>query len=288
MPGMKRVPDAGLSRKPARAGRRPSPGGEATPPAREVPLPGGTMVYRMSRTDFDVRCDEDFWKRGDYDARRGLAEVVETPLLGHEWRGVEVTALVLAVCGARVRGTGALRIEWRGSILEPDASFYFAPHLGAATETTRIAGRNSDTARRRWWWRSTGAPVRRARRRSAGTTSTWESVRFGPGGRRRAPRSTGARKADRRGRRRRRWSCRASFAGTWPCSGRTMRRKRPFAVGRRSRVGYGVGAARAARRRRPSKSRSHFLHRGGEPGAPPPRRAAARARRGREGRYSMA
>ena len=130
MPGMKREPDAGLSRKPARAGRRPSPGGEAAPPAREVPLPAGTMVYRMSRTDFDVRCDEDIWKRGDYDARRGLAEVVETPLLGHEWRGVEVTALVLAVCGARVRGTGALRIEWRGSILEPDASFYFAPHLG--------------------------------------------------------------------------------------------------------------------------------------------------------------
>ena len=81
----------------------------------------------MSRTDFDVRCDEDFWKRGDYDARRGLAEVVEAPLLGREWRAFEVAALVLAVCGDRVRGTGALRIEWRGSILEPDASFYFAP-----------------------------------------------------------------------------------------------------------------------------------------------------------------
>ena len=119
-----------LSRKPARAVRKSSPGGEVAPPASEGVPPAGTMVYRMSRTDFDVRCDEDFWKRGDYDARRGLAEVVETPLLGHEWRSVEVTALVLAVCGDRVRGTGALRIEWRGSILEPDASFYFAPHLG--------------------------------------------------------------------------------------------------------------------------------------------------------------
>ena len=112
-----------VSRKSARAIRKPSPGGELAPPA-------GTVVYRMSRTDFEVRCDEDFWKRGDYDARRGLAEVVEIPLLGHEWRGVEATILVSLVCGARVRGTGALRIEWRGSILEPDASFYFAPHLG--------------------------------------------------------------------------------------------------------------------------------------------------------------
>jgi len=89
--------------------------------------PAGTMVYRMSRTDFEVRCDEDFWKRGDYDARRGLAEVVETPLLGHEWRGAEVTALVLLVCGERVGPTGALRMEWGGSILEPDESFYFEP-----------------------------------------------------------------------------------------------------------------------------------------------------------------
>ena len=120
MPGTSPEPIVGLSRKPARAGRKPPPGGELAPPA-------GMAAYRMSRTDFDVRCDEEFWKRGDYDARRGLAEVVETPLLGHEWRGVEATALVLAVCGDRVRGTGALRIEWRGSILEPDASFYFAP-----------------------------------------------------------------------------------------------------------------------------------------------------------------
>ena len=120
MPGTSPEPIVGLSRKPARAGRKPPSGGELAPPA-------GMAAYRMSRTDFDVRCDEDFWKRGDYDARRGLAEVVETPLLGHEWRGVEATALVLAVCGDRVRGTGALRIEWRGSILEPDASFYFAP-----------------------------------------------------------------------------------------------------------------------------------------------------------------
>ena len=130
MPGTRPEPIVGVRRKPTRAGRKPPPGGGAAPPAGEVDLPAGTMVYRMSRTDFDVRCDEDFWKRGDYDARRGLAEVVETPLLGHEWRGIEVTALVLAVFGDRVRGTGALRIEWRGSILEPDASFYFAPHLG--------------------------------------------------------------------------------------------------------------------------------------------------------------
>ena len=127
MPGTRPGPIVGASRKPARSGRKPPPGGEVGPPAGEVPLPAGTAVYRMSRTDFDVRCDEDFWKRGDYDARRGLAEVVEAPLLGHEWRAFEVAALVLAVCGDRVRGTGALRIEWRGSILEPDASFYFAP-----------------------------------------------------------------------------------------------------------------------------------------------------------------
>ena len=127
MPGTRPEPVVGVSRKPARAGRKPPPGGEVAPPSGEVDLPAGTAVYRMSRTDFDVRCDEDFWKRGDYDARRGLAEVVEAPLLGHEWRGVEATALVFAVCGDRVRGTGALRIEWRGSILEPDASFYFAP-----------------------------------------------------------------------------------------------------------------------------------------------------------------
>ena len=122
---MKSEPILGVRREPARADRKP-PGGEAAPPAGND-LPAGTMVYRMSRTDFDVRCDEDFWKRGDYDARRGLAEVVETPLLGHEWRGFEATMLVGLVCGDRVRGTGALRIEWRGSILEPDASFYFAP-----------------------------------------------------------------------------------------------------------------------------------------------------------------
>ena len=120
MPGTSPEPIVGLSRQPARAVRKPRPGGELAPPA-------GMAAYRMSRTDFDVRCEEEFWKRGDYDARRGLAEVVETPLLGHEWRGVEATILVFLVCGDRALGTGALRIEWRGSILEPDASFYFAP-----------------------------------------------------------------------------------------------------------------------------------------------------------------
>ena len=120
MPGTGPEPIVGLGRQPARAIRKPPPGGELAPPA-------GTVAYRMSRTDFEVRCDEDFWKRGDYDARRGLAEVVETPLLGHEWRGVETSIFVSLVCGGRVQGTGALRIEWRGSILEPDASFYFAP-----------------------------------------------------------------------------------------------------------------------------------------------------------------
>ena len=120
MPGTGPEPIVGLGRQPARAIRKPPPGGELAPPA-------GTVAYRMSRTDFEVRCDEDFWKRGDYDARRGLAEVVETPLLGHEWRGVETSIFVSLVCGERVQGTGALRIEWRGSILEPDASFYFAP-----------------------------------------------------------------------------------------------------------------------------------------------------------------
>ena len=92
--------------------------------------PRGTAVYRMSRTDFDLRCDEEFWKRGDYDARRGLAEVVETPLLGHEWRAAETALLVDGICGVGFRPTGALKIEWRGSILEPDASFYFRAAFG--------------------------------------------------------------------------------------------------------------------------------------------------------------
>ena len=89
--------------------------------------PPGTAGYRMNRTDFDLRCDEEFWKRGDYDARRGLAEVVETPLLGHEWRAAETILLVDGIGGVGVRPTGALKIEWRGSILEPDESFYFGP-----------------------------------------------------------------------------------------------------------------------------------------------------------------
>ena len=117
---MTRGGTAGMGRAPARPSSKPPPGGELAPPA-------GMAAYRMRRTDFDARCDEEFWKRGDYDARRGLAEVVETPLLGHGWRGVETTALVGLVCGEEVAPTGALRIEWRGSILEPDASFYFAP-----------------------------------------------------------------------------------------------------------------------------------------------------------------
>ena len=87
------------------------------------------MVYRMSRTDFEVRCGEDSWKRGDYDARRGLAEVVETPLFGHEWRAAEARESVSRLCAEQVEFTGALRIEWQGSILEPDTSFYFAPNL---------------------------------------------------------------------------------------------------------------------------------------------------------------
>ena len=117
---MTRGGTAGAGRAPARRSAKP-------PPGRAVAPPAGTVAYRMSRTDFEVRCDEDFWKRGDYDARRGLAEVVESPLLGHEWRGGEATLFVGFVCGAEVAPTGALRIEWRGSILEPDASFYFAP-----------------------------------------------------------------------------------------------------------------------------------------------------------------
>ena len=125
LPARERAPLSG-GVEPA-AGEVVPPAGEVAPPAGNDDLPAGTMVYRMSRTDFDVRCDEDFWKRGDYDARRGLAEVVETPLLGHEWRGREVTALVLLVCGESARATGAIRIEWGGSILEPDESFYFEP-----------------------------------------------------------------------------------------------------------------------------------------------------------------
>ena len=90
-----------------------------------VEPPVGTDVRRMSRVEFDRLAEERHWPRGDYDARRGLAEVVAEPTLAHEWRADETRVFVRALLRERVILTGALRIEWRGSVLEPDASFYF-------------------------------------------------------------------------------------------------------------------------------------------------------------------
>ena len=93
--------------------------------AAGVAPPVGTEVRRRSRPEFDRLAGERHWPRGDYDARRGVAEVV-APILRHEWRVGEAHRFVHRLCGERVILTGALRIEWCGSVLEPDASFYFA------------------------------------------------------------------------------------------------------------------------------------------------------------------
>lgn len=85
----------------------------------------GARVRRMTRAEFDRSAGRYAWPRGDYDARRGLAEVVAEPMLGHDSRARLAYDLVRSVCGARAYGAGALRIEWRGSVLEPDESFYF-------------------------------------------------------------------------------------------------------------------------------------------------------------------
>ena len=93
-------------------------------PASARPARGAT-VRRMTRAEFDRSASRFAWPRGDYDARRGLAEVVAEPMLGHDSRARLAYDLVRTVCGARAYGAGALRIEWRGSVLEPDESFYF-------------------------------------------------------------------------------------------------------------------------------------------------------------------
>ena len=96
-----------------------------TSPADSVEPPLGTAVRKMSRAEFDRLAEERRWPRGDYDARRGVAEVVARPLLRHERRRGEAGLFVGALVGDRVQLAGSLRIEWQGSVLEPDASFYF-------------------------------------------------------------------------------------------------------------------------------------------------------------------
>ena len=102
--------------------------------AAGVEPPVGTEVRKMSRVEFDRLAEERHWPRGDYDARRGLAEVVAEPMLAHEWRADETRVFVRGLLGERVVLTGALRIEWRGSVLEPDASFYFTPGFEATDD----------------------------------------------------------------------------------------------------------------------------------------------------------
>ena len=97
-----------------------------------VDPPVGTDVRQMSRVEFDRLSEERHWPRGDYDARRGLAEVVAEPTAPHEWRAGQVDVFVSGLVGERMSLMGALRIEWRGSVLEPDACFYFTPRLAPA------------------------------------------------------------------------------------------------------------------------------------------------------------
>lgn len=96
--------------------------------------PRGTEVRRMSRAEFDRLAADFAWRRGDYDARRGLAEVVAEPLVGHESRGRQAYDLLGALVGERVWPAGSLRIEWRGSVLEPDECFYFGDPRFAESE----------------------------------------------------------------------------------------------------------------------------------------------------------
>ena len=102
---------------------RPTIGG--TDGAAGVAPPRGTAVRKMSRVQFDRLSEERHWPRGDYDARRGVAEFVAEPTPAHEWRGWEMGMFLRALLGERVAPAGALTIEWRGSVLEPDSSFYF-------------------------------------------------------------------------------------------------------------------------------------------------------------------
>ena len=93
--------------------------------AAGVEPPVGTEVRKMSRVQFDRLSEERHWPRGDYDARRGVAEVVAEGMPAHERRAVRADLFVDALLGERVEPARSLRIEWRGSVLEPDGSFYF-------------------------------------------------------------------------------------------------------------------------------------------------------------------
>ena len=90
--------------------------------------PSGVEVRPLSRRDYERLSEEGAWKRGHYDGRRGRAEVVAEPRLAHEWRACEVTPLIQALRDSRGRRvgmpSGAMRIDWRGSSYEADASFY--------------------------------------------------------------------------------------------------------------------------------------------------------------------
>lgn len=55
-------------------------------------------------------------------------------MFGHESRGRQAYDLVADLAGARVRPAGSLRIEWRGSVLEPDECFYFGDPPAADSE----------------------------------------------------------------------------------------------------------------------------------------------------------
>lgn len=90
--------------------------------------PSGVEVRSLSRDEYERLSEEGAWKRGHYDGRRGRAEVVAEPTRAHEWRACEVAPLIYALrdsAGRRVgMPCGAMRIDWRGSSYEPDASFY--------------------------------------------------------------------------------------------------------------------------------------------------------------------
>ena len=90
--------------------------------------PSGVEVRSLSRDEYERLSEEGAWKRGHYDGRRGRAEVVAEPTRAHEWRACEVAPLIYALrdpAGRRVgMPCGAMRIDWRGSIYEADATFY--------------------------------------------------------------------------------------------------------------------------------------------------------------------
>ena len=90
--------------------------------------PSGVEVRPLSPSEYERLSEEGAWKRGHYDGRRGRAEVVSEPKLAHEWRAWAVAPLIQALRDSAGRGVGmpcgAMRIDWRGSSYEADASFY--------------------------------------------------------------------------------------------------------------------------------------------------------------------